>query len=72
MKQVSSAALGNVCTTVQAINDMTNNIDNFHNTINLLQRDLINPMQKENDEKKVASTQTQPKPREISTESSLL
>jgi len=52
VKQVSSAALGNVCTTVQAINDMTNNIDYFHKTINLLQTDLIDPMQKENDEKK--------------------
>lgn len=69
---MSSAALGNVCAAVKAINDMTNNIDNFHETINLLQTNLIDPMQKEKDEKKVASTQTQPKQSEISTESPLL
>jgi len=69
---VSSAAFGNVYVTVQAINDMTNNIDHFHETINLLQTDLINPMQKENDEKKVASTQTQSKQSETSSEPPLL
>lgn len=69
---MSSAAFGNVYVTVQAINDMTNNIDHFHETINLLQTDLINPMQKENDEKKVASTQTQSKQSETSSEPPLL
>lgn len=32
--------------------------NSFDELVNLLQKDLINPMQDENDDKKVASTQT--------------
>jgi len=39
------------------MNDV-NNEDNFHKTINLLQKDLIDSMKIENDDKRVASTQT--------------
>lgn len=55
---MTSAALGNICTTVQLINDIANNKDDFLKIVHLLQTDLINPMQKENNDKKVASTQT--------------
>lgn len=71
-KHVTSAALGNICTTVQLINDIANNKDDFLKTIHLLQTDLINPMQKENNDKKIATTQTQLNQLESSSESSLL
>lgn len=58
---MSSAALGNIATTLQYINDIKNNKDNFFKIINLLQKDLINPMQEKNVEKKTVSTQTLPK-----------
>lgn len=37
---------------------MVNNKDNFCTTVNLLQNDLINPLQNVNENKKTASTQT--------------
>lgn len=57
-KQVSSAAFGDISTVVQYISDIEKNKDNFHETVELLQKDLINPMQKESEVKRVASTQT--------------
>ncbi|XP_025416285.1 proteasome inhibitor PI31 subunit isoform X2 [Sipha flava] len=57
-KQVSSGAIGNTITTAQYISDMVNNKKHFNETVSALQKDLIDPMQKKNDDKKVASTQT--------------
>jgi hypothetical protein len=37
---------------------MVNNKKHFNETVSALQKDLIDPMQKKNDDKKVASTQT--------------
>lgn len=37
---------------------MVNNNKHFYETVSGLQKDLIDPMQKQNDNKKVASTQT--------------
>lgn len=54
---MSSAAVGNIDVTVQYINDAVNNKDNFLETISLIQKDLINPMQRK-DDKKTAGTQT--------------
>ncbi|XP_050527774.1 proteasome inhibitor PI31 subunit [Daktulosphaira vitifoliae] len=58
-KQVSSAALGNIATVIKYIMDMPNNRDDFLGTVNILQKDLIDPMQIISDDKKAASTQTQ-------------
>lgn len=58
---MSSAALGDISTTIQYINDIKNNKDDFFKTINLLQNDLINPMQEKEVEKKSVGTQTSPK-----------
>lgn len=55
---MSSAAFGDISTVVQYINDMEKNKDSFLQTVNMLKKDLINPMQKESDDKKAASTQT--------------
>jgi len=55
---VSSAAVGNIDVTVEYINDLVNNRDNFLKIISLIQNDLINPMQREKDDKKTAGTQT--------------
>lgn len=55
---MSSAAFGDISTVVQCISDMETNKDSFHGTVNMLQKDLVSPMQKENDDKKAASTQT--------------
>lgn len=41
---------------------MVNNEKHFNETASGIQKDLIDPMQKENDNKKVASTQTRDKP----------
>lgn len=58
---MSSAAIGDIGTTIQYINDIKNNKDDFFKIINLLQNDLINPMQENNAEKKTIGTQTLPK-----------
>lgn len=70
---MSSAALDDVTNIVKWISDVSNNEDDFQKIVNLLQQDLINPMKTENDDKKVASTQTQAKqPETTSSECSLL
>lgn len=71
---MTSAAISDIYTTAQLIRDNVEyNKDDFFKTVNLLQMDLINPMQKENnDKKKVATTQTRSIQPESSTESSLL
>lgn len=56
---MSSAALGNINSAVQQISDLANNEDSFIETINLLEKDLIDPMKQENDNTKTISTQTQ-------------
>lgn len=48
---------------------MVNNKKHFNETVSVLQKDLIDPMQKENDDKKVASTQTYAKQPESTSES---
>lgn len=55
---MASAAIGNINSAVKWISDSANNKDKFHETISLLETDLINPMQKENMDKKTVSTQT--------------
>lgn len=55
---MSSAAVGNIDLTVHYIHDIVNNKDNFYKTVSLLEKDLIDPMQTENDNKKSTSTQT--------------
>lgn len=67
---MASVALGNILTTVQLIKNFSNNKDDFLKTINLLQMNLINPMQK--DDKKIATTQTQLKQFGNNSQSSLL
>ncbi|XP_050424857.1 proteasome inhibitor PI31 subunit-like isoform X2 [Adelges cooleyi] len=70
-KQVSSAALGNIDTTVHCLSDL--NTEYFLNIVGLLQKDLVDPMQKVYEDRKAASTQTQTQPKEYeSTESPLL
>lgn len=58
---MSSAALGDISTIVQYINDVKNNEDNFFKIVNLLQKDLISAMEEKNVKKKSVSTQTAPK-----------
>jgi len=55
---VASAAIGNINSAVKWISDSANNKEKFYETISLLETDLINPMQKENMDKKTVSTQT--------------
>jgi len=55
---VASAAIGNVDSAVKSISDSANNKDEFYETINLLETDLIKPMQKENEDKTNVGTQT--------------
>lgn len=69
---MSSAALGNIKVTVLWISDMLKNKENFQKTVIMLQKDLIDPMQKESNDKKAVSTQTQSKQPENTTESSPL
>lgn len=57
-KHVSSAAFGDISTVVQCINNMAKNKDTFRETVNMLLRNLINPMKKIKDDRKIASTQT--------------
>ncbi|XP_015372621.1 PREDICTED: proteasome inhibitor PI31 subunit [Diuraphis noxia] len=57
-KHVASAAIGNINSAVKWISDSAKNKDKFYETICLLENDLINPMQKENTDKKTVSTQT--------------
>lgn len=58
-KHVSSAAIGDISTTIQYMNDIKNNEDDFFKIINLLQKDLINPMQEKNDDQNTVGTQTE-------------
>jgi len=55
---VASAAIGNINSAVKWISDSANNKDKLHETIGLLETDLINPMQKENMDSKTVGTQT--------------
>ncbi|VVC44255.1 PI31 proteasome regulator, N-terminal [Cinara cedri] len=60
-KKVSSTSFGDINDIVQMMNDMTHNNDEkkkFNVVVDLLEKDLIEPMQLENEEKKVVSTQT--------------
>lgn len=55
---MSSATIDNIDMAVKYINDVLNNKDIFLKTIEVIQKDLINPLPRENDDRKNASTQT--------------